>query len=80
MIAQQCDLGVGDFVHTFGDCHLYNNHITDAIVYEQLTREPKNLPTLKLLRRPDNIFGYELQDFEFEGYQPHPRIVAPIAV
>jgi thymidylate synthase len=80
MIAQQCDLGVGDFVHTFGDCHLYKNHITDDIVYEQLTREPKNLPTLTIRRRPDTIFGYELQDFEFEGYHPHPRIVAPIAI
>lgn len=80
MIAQQCDLGVGDFVHTFGDCHLYNNHISDDIVYEQLTRTPKNLPTLRISRRPDSIFGYELQDFEFEGYDPHPRIVAPIAV
>ncbi|QEY17078.1 thymidylate synthase [Cellvibrio sp. KY-GH-1] len=80
MIAQQCDLGVGDFVHTFGDCHLYNNHITDDIVYEQLTRKPKNLPTLRILRKPGSIFDYELQDFEFEGYQPHPRIVAPIAI
>ena len=80
MIAQQCDLGVGDFVHTFGDCHLYNNHIADDIVYEQLTREPKNLPTLTIRRRPESIFGYELQDFEFEGYQPHPRIVAPISI
>jgi len=80
MIAQQCDLGVGDFVHTFGDCHLYNNHITDDIVYEQLTREPKNLPKLRLFRRPDSIFGYELEDFAFEGYQPHPRIIAPIAI
>lgn len=80
MIAQQCDLGVGEFIHTFGDCHLYSNHITDDIVYEQLTREPKNLPTLTILRRPDSIFGYELEDFKFEGYQPHSRIVAPIAV
>jgi len=80
MIAQQCDLRVGDFVHTFGDCHLYNNHITGDIVYEQLTREPKNLPTLTFSRRPDNIFGYELEDFEFKNYQPHPRIVAPIAI
>lgn len=80
MIAQQCDLEVGDFVHTFGDCHLYNNHICDDIVYEQLTRTPKNLPTLRISRRPDSIFGYELQDFEFEGYDPYPRIVAPIAV
>ena len=80
MIAQQCGLGVGDFVHTFGDCHLYNNHITDDIVYEQLTRAPKNLPTLRLSRRPETIFDYEVADFEFEGYRPHPRIVAPIAI
>ncbi|QEI11167.1 thymidylate synthase [Cellvibrio japonicus] len=80
MIAQQCDLGVGDFVHTFGDCHLYNNHITDDIVYEQLTREPRNLPRLIIRRRPSSIFDYELEDFEFEGYQPYPRIAAPIAV
>lgn len=80
MIAQQCDLNVGDFVHTFGDCHLYNNHITDDIVYEQLTRKPENLPTLNISRRPDSIFGYEVQDFEFVNYHPHPRIVAPIAV
>ncbi len=80
MIAQQCELDVGDFVHTFGDCHLYNNHITDEIVYEQLTREPKNLPKLTILRKPASIFEYELQDFEFEGYQPHPRIAAPIAI
>ncbi len=80
MIAQQCDLEVGDFVHTFGDCHLYSNHISDDIVYEQLTRIPKKLPTLRISRRPESIFGYELQDFEFEGYDPHPRIVAPIAV
>ena len=80
MIAQQCNLGVGDFVHTFGDCHLYNNHITDDIVYEQLNREPKALPTLIIKRRPATIFDYELDDFVFEGYAPHPRIVAPIAV
>lgn len=80
MIAQQCNLGVGDFVHTFGDCHLYNNHVTDDIVYEQLTREPRKLPTLRIKRQPVSIFEYELEDFEFEGYQPHPRIAAPIAV
>ncbi|PUA28382.1 MAG: thymidylate synthase [Cellvibrio sp. 79] len=80
MIAHQCDLEVGDFVHTFGDCHLYNNHITDSIVFEQLAREPKPLPQLKILRKPASIFDYELQDFEFEGYQPHPRIAAPIAI
>lgn len=80
MIAQQCDLEVGDFVHTFGDCHLYNNHLTADIVYEQLTRSPKKLPTLRLNRKPASIFDYELADFEFDGYEPHPKIVAPIAV
>ncbi len=80
MIAQQCDLEVGDFVHTFGDCHLYSNHLTDDIVYAQLARAPKALPTLKIARKPASIFDYELEDFSFEGYEPHPRIVAPIAV
>lgn len=80
MIAQQCNLGVGDFVHTFGDCHLYNNHITDDIVYEQLKREPKPLPKLVIKRKPESIFDYQLEDFVFEGYEPHPRIVAPIAI
>ena len=80
MIAQQCDLGVGDFVHTFGDCHLYSNHLTDEIVYEQLARTPKALPTLRIARKPASIFDYELEDFSFEGYEPHPRIVAPIAI
>ncbi|UZJ43287.1 thymidylate synthase [Marinimicrobium sp. C6131] len=80
MIAQQCDLAVGDFVHTFGDCHLYHNHLTDDIVYEQLRREPRPLPTLVIGRRPDSVFDYELDDFRFEGYDPHPRIKAPIAV
>jgi thymidylate synthase len=80
MIAQQCDLEVGDFVHTFGDCHLYNNHITDEIVYEQLSREPLPLPQLKILRKPDSIFDYQLEDFAFEGYVSHPKISAPISV
>src|SRR3954471_8916381 len=71
MIAQQCNLGVGDFVHTFGDCHLYNNHITDEIVYEQLKREPKPLPKLVIKRKPESIFDYQLEDFIFEGYEPH---------
>lgn len=80
MIAQQCNLEVGEFVHTFGDCHLYNNHLVDEIVYEQLTRSPKKLPKLVIRRKPDTIFDYELEDFSFEGYEPHPKIVAPIAV
>jgi len=80
MIAQQCDLGVGEFVHTFGDCHLYSNHLTDDIVFEQLKREPGPLPSLAIKRRPESVFDYELEDFEFEGYQPYPAIKAPIAI
>jgi len=80
MIAQQCDLEVGEFVHTFGDCHLYQNHLTDDIVFEQLKREPRALPRLAITRKPDSIFEYELEDFEFEGYDPYPAIKAPIAI
>ncbi|TNE76800.1 MAG: thymidylate synthase [Gammaproteobacteria bacterium] len=80
MIAQQCDLDVGEFVHTFGDCHLYQNHLTDDIVFEQLKREPRALPKLVIKRKPASIFEYELEDFEFEGYEPYPVIKAPIAI
>ncbi|WP_020209891.1 thymidylate synthase [Gilvimarinus chinensis] len=80
MIAQQCDLDVGDFVHTFGDCHLYHDHLTDDIVFEQLAREPRALPQLQIARRPASIFDYELEDFHFDGYDPHARITAPISV
>ncbi|PHQ24656.1 thymidylate synthase [Marinobacter guineae] len=80
MIAQQCDLEVGEFVHTFGDCHLYQNHLTEDIVFEQLKREPKALPSLVIKRKPASIFEYELEDFEFEGYDPFPGIKAPIAI
>lgn len=80
MIAQQCDLDVGEFVHTFGDCHLYKNHLTEEIVFEQLRRTPGELPTLRILRRPGSLFEYELEDFEFAGYTPQPGIKAPIAI
>ncbi|UTF61693.1 thymidylate synthase [Gilvimarinus sp. DA14] len=80
MIAQQCGLEVGDFVHTFGDCHLYHDHLTDDIVYEQLSREPKSLPRLRIARQPESIFDYQLDDFHFDGYEPYPRIAAPISV
>ncbi|MFC4259386.1 thymidylate synthase [Marinobacter lacisalsi] len=80
MIAQQCDLEVGEFVHTFGDCHLYQNHLTDDIVFEQLKRKPGPLPTLRILRKPDSIFEYEYEDFEVEGYEPQGVIKAPIAI
>lgn len=80
MVAQQCDLQVGEFVHTFGDCHLYLNHLTDDIVFEQLQRQPRTLPTLVIARKPDSIFDYDFEDFSFEGYDPCPVIRAPIAV
>lgn len=80
MIAQQCDLEVGEFVHTFGDCHLYQNHLTDEIVFEQLKREPRSLPNLVIKRKPASIFEYEFEDFEFDGYEPCPGIKAPIAI
>lgn len=80
MIAQQCDLGVGDFVHTFGDCHLYSNHLTDDIVFKQLGRETRALPSLNIKRKPESIFDYEFEDFEVLGYDAYPGIKAPIAI
>lgn len=80
MVAQQCGLGVGDFVHTFGDCHLYLNHLTDEIVEEQLRRRPKSLPKLVIHRKPESIFDYQFEDFEVVDYHPDPMIKAPIAV
>ncbi len=78
MLAQQCDLEPGDFVWTGGDCHLYVNHLEQA--REQLGRDPRPLPVLKLLRRPDDITGYRFEDFEIAGYDPHPHIKAEVAV
>ena len=78
MLAQQCDLDLGDFVWTGGDCHIYANHFEQ--VQTQLAREPRAYPQMKIRRRPDSIFGYELEDFELEGYEPHPAIKAPVAV
>lgn len=78
MIAQQCDLGVGDFVWTGGDVHIYNNHVQQLA--EQLTREPRDLPTLVIKRKPASIFDYKYEDFEIEGYNPHPAIKMPISV
>lgn len=80
MIAQQCGLGVGKFVHTFGDVHLYHNHLTQNIVMEQLSRAPRELPELVIKRKPPSIFDYRLDDFEVIGYHPHPPIKAPISV
>jgi thymidylate synthase len=78
MIAQQCNLEVGDFVWTGGDCHLYSNHIEQTQL--QLSREPMPLPKLSIKRKPASIFDYQFDDFEFEGYQSHPAIKAPVAV
>jgi len=78
MVAQQCDLQVGDFIWTGGDTHLYVNHVEQART--QLAREPLPLPRLEIKRRPDSIFEYRFEDFEFVGYQAHPPIKAPIAV
>lgn len=78
MIAEQCDLGVGDFVWTGGDCHLYLNHLEQADL--QLSREPFPLPQLVIRRRPPSLFDYVFDDFEFRNYQHHPAIRAPVAV
>ncbi len=78
MIAQQCNLEVGDFVWTGGDCHLYSNHIEQTQL--QLSREPMQLPKLNVKRKPASIFDYQFDDFEFENYQSHPAIKAPVAV
>ena len=78
MIAQQCDLEPGEIVHSFGDLHLYLNHVEQAKL--QLSREPRPLPRLKLKRRPASILDYRYEDFDIIGYDPHPHIPAPIAV
>ena len=78
MLAQQADLGVGDFIWTGGDCHLYLNHLEQAD--EQLAREPLPLPTLAIKRRPPSIFDYEYEDFEILNYESHPHIKAAVAV
>jgi thymidylate synthase len=78
MVAQQCDLEVGDFVWTGGDTHLYSNHLEQARL--QLTREPRPLPKLVIKRKPSSIFDYQFDDFEIEGYDPHPAIKAPVAI
>jgi thymidylate synthase len=78
MLAQQCELEVGDFIWTGGDCHLYSNHMEQVAL--QLTREPRPFPTLVLKRRPASVFDYTFEDFAIEGYDPHPAIKAPVAV
>jgi thymidylate synthase len=78
MVAQVCNLGLGDFVHTMGDAHLYSNHIEQAQL--QLTRECYQLPTLKINPDVKDIFGFKFEDFTLENYQAHPHIKAPVAV
>jgi len=78
MMAQVCGLAPGEFVHTFGDVHLYNNHIEQAKL--QLTREPKKLPQLILNQSIKNIFNFKFEDFELVGYDAHPKIAAQVSV
>ena len=78
MVAQQCDLGVGDFIWTGGDCHLYLNHLDQADL--QLSRSPLPLPRLVIRRRPPTLFDYQFDDFDIQNYESHPAIKAPIAV
>ena len=78
MVAQQCNLEVGDFIWTGGDCHLYSNHL--ELVDLQLSRDFYPLPKLKILRKPDSLFDYEFEDFEIAGYESHPHIKAPVAI
>ena len=78
MVAQQCDLDVGDFVWTGGDCHIYKNHFEQVEL--QLSRTPRVYPKLVITRKPESIFDYKFEDFVIEGYDPWPHIKAPIAV
>jgi thymidylate synthase len=78
LLAHQCDLEPGEFVWTGGDVHIYRNHFEQVEL--QLTRQPRPLPALKLLRRPDSIDGYRYEDFELVGYDPHPHIKGDVAV
>ena len=78
MIAQVCDLEVGEFIHTFGDAHIYDNHLEQVKL--QLTREPLTLPTMKLNPEVKNIFDFKYEDFTLENYLSHPSIKAPVAI
>lgn len=78
MVAQVCDLGLGDFIWTGGDSHLYSNHLEQTDL--QLTREPYPLPTMKINPEVKDIFGFTFEDFELQNYQAHPHIKAPVAV
>jgi thymidylate synthase len=78
MVAQQCDLDLGDFIWTGGDCHLYSNHFEQVAL--QLSREPLPYASLRIQRRPDSIFDYQVEDFDVLDYQHHAAIKAPVAV
>lgn len=78
MLAQVCDLQLGDFVHTFGDAHLYSNHFEQAEL--QLQRTPKNLPTMKINPEVKDLFAFTIEDFDLQNYQAHPHIPAKVAV
>jgi len=78
MVAQVCDLEAGDYIHSFGDVHIYNNHFEQ--VEKQLSRAPKVLPTMKLNPEVKDIFGFKFEDFILENYEPYPGIKAPVAV
>lgn len=78
MLAQQCDLDVGEIVISLSDVHIYSNHMEQ--VKTQLAREPKELPKLRILRKPESIYDYKFEDFELVGYDPHPHIAAPVSI
>jgi thymidylate synthase len=78
MVAQVCGLQAGDFVHTLGDAHLYNNHLEQT--HLQLSREPRPLPNMKLNPKVMDIFDFAFEDFTLENYDPHPHIKAPVAI
>ena len=78
MVAQVCGLEPGEYIHTFGDAHIYSNHMDQ--VREQLSRTPRALPRLKLNPQAKDLFAFEYEDISLEGYDPHPRIAAPVAV
>lgn len=78
LVAQQCDLQVGDFIWTGGDCHLYSNHLEQVEL--QLSRTPRSYPTLVIQRKAPSLFDYQLEDFVIEDYDPHPHIKAPVAI
>lgn len=78
MVAQVCDLKPGDFIHTLGDAHIYNNHMEQVRL--QLTREPRKLPVMRINPEVKDIFGFDYEDFQLEGYDPHPHIKGEVSV